>query len=80
MNLRIAAVGISNPNLDADATPGVLPPPSTGLTGDGLSNFEEFRGFVVDGVHVRTSTEQKDLFVTYIVLTIWELGSGLAYL
>lgn len=32
-------------------------------TGDGLTAFEEFRGFIVSGVHVRTSPAIGDLFV-----------------
>ena len=31
--------------------------------GDGFSNYEEYRGFVVNGQHVRTAPMKKDLFV-----------------
>jgi len=31
--------------------------------GDGISNFDEYRGFMVSGQHVRTDPRQKDLFV-----------------
>jgi hypothetical protein len=34
-----------------------------GTSGDGLASFEEFRGFVVRGVHRRTNPMIKDLFV-----------------
>jgi hypothetical protein len=55
------------PTSDDDGTPtGVyysqLP---WGLTGDGLSAYEEYRGFFVDGQHRRLNPAKKDLFVTY---------------
>ena len=31
--------------------------------GDGIANFDEYRGFIVSGVHVRTNPLIKDLFV-----------------
>jgi hypothetical protein len=31
--------------------------------GDGLANFDEYRGFMVSGTHLRTDPKQKDLFV-----------------
>jgi hypothetical protein len=34
-----------------------------GILGDGLSNYQEYRGFVVAGFHVRTDPRKKDLFV-----------------
>lgn len=33
------------------------------VTGDGLSNFEEFRGFVIAGTYSRLDPHQKDIFV-----------------
>jgi hypothetical protein len=39
-------------------------PPSLGQIGDGLTNFEEFRGFVVRGEHRRTNPFHKDLFIS----------------
>jgi hypothetical protein len=51
----------------------VSAPPETGLIGDGLTNFQEFRGFVVDGIHVRTDPETKDLF------TSWAPSWGIGY-
>jgi hypothetical protein len=38
-----------------------------GVLGDGFTRFEEYRGFVGQGIHRRTSTSHKDLFVTSIV-------------
>jgi hypothetical protein len=49
---------------DIDAVPGVSGPPATGLTGDGFSNYEEYRGFLVRGQHRRTSPHRKDLFLS----------------
>lgn len=39
-------------------------PAGNGVNGDGLVNFEEFRGFVVRGEHRRTNPFQKDLFIS----------------
>jgi hypothetical protein len=53
------------PGADIDDTPavtaGVTP---QGLIGDGLANFEEYRGFIVQGQHLRTDPRAKDLFVS----------------
>lgn len=38
-------------------------PKTQGITGDGLTAFEEFRGFSVEGRHRRTNPHRKDLFV-----------------
>jgi hypothetical protein len=38
-------------------------PTGSGVVGDGLINFEEYRGFIVRGEHRRTNPYQKDLFV-----------------
>ena len=38
-------------------------PPGPAQLGDGLSAFEEYRGFVINGTHVRTSPLVRDLFV-----------------
>src|SRR6266404_1732317 len=43
---------------DADAGPGAGLP-----NGDGLSAFDEYRGFMVSRVHVRTDPRQRDVFV-----------------
>ncbi len=33
------------------------------VNGDGISAFDEYRGFIVSGVHIRTDPGRKDLFV-----------------
>jgi len=38
-------------------------PAGNGTPGDGLSRYEEYRGFFVGGVHVRTDPTRKDVFV-----------------
>ena len=50
--------GASDPKTDDDLTP-----IGNGDKGDGLSLFEEYRGFRVQGKHIRTSPIEKDLFV-----------------
>lgn len=33
------------------------------LKGDGIANFDEYRGFIIRGQHIRTNPQLKDLFV-----------------
>jgi hypothetical protein len=48
------------------------PPLAQGLIGDGLTNFEEYRGFVIMGTHRRTLPLCKDLFISSDLSTgIW---------
>jgi len=42
---------------DADSSPTGL-----GISGDRLTRYEEYRGFLVSGAHVRTSVAEKDVF------------------
>jgi hypothetical protein len=47
-----------NPRDDTDAAPVNSP-----LLGDGIAAFDEYRGFIVSGKHIRTDPGHKDLFV-----------------
>lgn len=49
-------------------------PEGDGNAGDGFSNYEEYRGFVVDGAHRRTNPVQKDLFVHNLAGALAESG------
>ncbi len=68
---RAETAWISDPGLapghDEDDSPvqlRALPDPADpGATGDNLTNFEEYRGFVLMGEHHRTNPFRKDLFV-----------------
>jgi hypothetical protein len=53
-----------DPAVVADAGPNSHPGARTdqGLTGDGLTAFEEYRGFFIMGTHMRTTTAVKDVF------------------
>jgi hypothetical protein len=50
-----------NPTADAD-----LPPVTTTFLGDGLSVFDEYRGFRVSNIYTRTDPRVKDLFVRLV--------------
>ncbi|HEX6642004.1 MAG TPA: hypothetical protein VF215_12875, partial [Thermoanaerobaculia bacterium] len=59
-----------NPGTDGDTLPGMpvaIPPGETNGDGDNLTNFEEYRGFVLNGQHQRTHPEMKDYFVDVTV-------------
>jgi hypothetical protein len=47
----------------ADDLDGDTVPKTDGNDGDGFSNYEEYRGFVENGRHIRTDPNRKDLFV-----------------
>jgi hypothetical protein len=44
-------------------------PTGNGVVGDGLVNFEEYRGFIVRGEHRRTNPYGKDLFIDSTLTT-----------
>jgi hypothetical protein len=48
-------IGISEDDSD--------PNPGGAICGDGLERYEEYRGFLIQGTHVRTNPNDKDLFV-----------------
>jgi len=50
--------GRLDPGGDGDTGPAATSP-----TGDGLSTFDEYRGFIVSGKQIRTNPSQKDLFL-----------------
>jgi hypothetical protein len=55
---RINPIGIASPTEDIDTSPA-----GPSETGDGFGVFEEYRGFVVQGVHTRLDPSRRDLFV-----------------
>ena len=61
--VRVAINPLSNPDADSDASPA-----GDGTAGDGLTAYEEHRGFVIGGgsqpkEHIRTDPAVKDVFV-----------------
>lgn len=59
----IPTAGSPAPDQGAAADDVDSAPTGNGDPGDGLSAFEEFRGFMVLGTHIRTHPANKDLFV-----------------
>ena len=56
--------GDTGPSGTCDATYDDDNSPTNGYaTGDGLSRYEEYRGFNVNGIHTRTSPSTKDVFI-----------------
>jgi hypothetical protein len=53
--------GNLDPTQDVD-----IGPVATSPIGDGLSTFDEYRGFIVSGRQIRTDPRQKDLFVRVV--------------
>ncbi|HKZ20360.1 MAG TPA: hypothetical protein VJQ57_09635 [Acidimicrobiia bacterium] len=49
---------------------------SLGLLGDGLTGFEEYRGFWLGGAHTRTSPHNKDIFILSQVSGTQSFGIG----
>ncbi len=47
----------------SDAADDDAEPVGNGATGDGFSHYEEYRGFAVGGLHLRTNPARKDFFV-----------------
>lgn len=58
---QINTAGLTSTSDDDDA--GGAVGTDAGVTGDGLSTFEEFRGFFVAGGYVRLDPREKDVFV-----------------
>ncbi len=60
-----ASVSCSNltASADRDSNPGVGGPPTFGILGDGLSVYEEYRGFMIGGQHKRLRPTKRDFFI-----------------
>jgi hypothetical protein len=68
VNTSVSDSGSAGVDNDDRVTPAPTGQPvGIGLVGDGLNQFEEYRGFVVRGAHRRTSPMHKDLFVATMV-------------
>ncbi|MBI4618360.1 MAG: hypothetical protein HY720_32480 [Planctomycetes bacterium] len=55
--------GVEDAGVDVDMFPEAEGEPKAGVFGDGLTAFEEYRGFVIGGDHIRTSDFDRQLFV-----------------
>jgi hypothetical protein len=54
---------ISSSGLQPDSDDDPYPSTTNGISGDNLSVYEEYRGFIVLGSHRRTNPRNKDLFI-----------------
>jgi len=61
--MSFPTAGVTDAGVDVDLNPEATGDPGAGLFGDGLSAFEEYRGFVLDGEHERLSDFWRDVFV-----------------
>jgi hypothetical protein len=59
---QINTTGMSQEE-DLDTDPPASGTPTLGILGDGLTAFEEYRGFYVAGTHLRLDPGKKDLFL-----------------
>ena len=59
-NAYLASLTAACQGSEADCEPG---PGGNTAVGDGISNFDEYRGFIISGQHVRTDPRVKNLFV-----------------
>jgi hypothetical protein len=62
-DLTRVADAFSDPREDVDSDPFGTDPNGQEITGDGLGAIQEYRGFMVQGVHRRTNPQRKDLFI-----------------
>lgn len=64
---------LSSVTADNDCTP---TPALNAALGDGISNFDEARGFIVSGAQIRTDWRQKDLFFHVVKASSIPAGSN----
>jgi hypothetical protein len=69
----VIAQTITSVTADNDCTPA---PALNAALGDGISNFDEARGFVVSGTQIRTDWRQKDLFFHVVKADAIPTGSN----